>query len=280
MELAAVTAAAALLFLLAFGAQRLFLPAAVKTPDVPLSVETTLKVLMEKQIRAENRVLDAPAVIAAFDGMRERLLPELGSLPYPVEILVVDSPVVNAVTLPGGLIVVYSGLAHRMESPEEMAAILAHEMGHVVHRDSLTLVARQLGMAALATLLTGGQGETLAQSALRTLVTVRYTHEAEDAADAFAGQVLPRAAIDPAAYAVALSRLKKTAAGTPSLMRYLDPHSAIDDRISRARAAAKPPGFIPRAIAVDWRAALRALPTALEPAEPQPAEPQPAPHGG
>ena len=50
------------------------------------------------------------------------------------EILILNLPVVNAITFPGVLIVVYSGLISRLESAKEMAAVLAHELRHVVYR--------------------------------------------------------------------------------------------------------------------------------------------------
>jgi predicted Zn-dependent protease len=262
LEVAAAVAAAALLFGIALVVQKLFLSGPVRTPDIPLAVETSLRTLMLSQVRAEQRIIDTPAVTDAFAGIEARLIPKVGALPYQVQVLVVDSPVV---TMPGGLIVVYSGLARRMESPEEMAAILAHELGHVVHRDSLTLIARQLGIAALLTILTGGRGENLAQSALRTLVTRHYSRGAEDSADAFAEELLPRAGMDPAAFAFALARLKKREGGdTPALLQYLDPHSAIEQRIARARAAAKPAGFRASPIRVDWKKAVAALPGAAK----------------
>ncbi len=265
-EVTAAVAGAALLFGLALLAQRLFLSRPLHTPDVPLAAEKALRTLMLRQVKAEEKVIEAPQVTKALAVIEARLLPPVGRLPYDLQVLVVDSPRVNAVTMPGGLIVVYSGLARRMQSPEEMAAILAHELGHVVHRDSLALIARQLGLSVLIAILTGGRGQNLAQDALRTLVTRHYSREAEDSADAFAEELLPRAGVDPAAFADALEVLKKAEGGeAPALLQYLDPHSAIDQRIERARAAAKPAGFKALPIRVDWKKALAALPTAPKP---------------
>jgi predicted Zn-dependent protease len=96
-------------------------------------------------------------------------------------------------------------------------------------------------------------------------VTRHYSRGAEDSADAFAEELLPRAGMDPAAFADALARLKKREGGdTPALLQYLDPHSAIEQRIARARAAAKPAGFRASPIRVDWKKAVAALPGAAK----------------
>jgi predicted Zn-dependent protease len=251
-ELAVVLAAAALLFAAALAVQRVFFSKPIKTPDVSLAIENALKASMLRQIRAEHKTAIDPKVKAAFAVIDQRLFPLLGHTPYRVEVIVVDSPVINAVTLPGGAVVVYTGLVERMESAEEMAAVIAHELGHVANRDPLTLLA--------------GQGETVAQNALQTLVTMHYTHEAEDRADAFALEMLTRAGISPSALADALTRLKNSEGKVPpAFMRYLDPHSPIDTRISRAERAPVPSGFHARALKVDWRGTLAALPKTLEP---------------
>jgi predicted Zn-dependent protease len=265
-ELAVVLAAAALLFAAALAVQRVFFSKPIKTPDVSLAIENALKASMLRQIRAEHKTAVDPKVKAAFAVIDRRLFPLLGNTPYRVEVIVVDSPVINALTLPGGAVVVYTGLIERMESADEMAAVIAHELGHVANRDPLTLLARQIGLSVLANVLTGGQGETVAQNALQTLVSMHYTHEAEDRADAFALEMLPRAGIPPTALADALTRLKNSDGKVPTaFMRYLDPHSPIDTRISRAERAPVPPGFHARALKVDWKGTIAALPKTLEP---------------
>jgi Zn-dependent protease with chaperone function len=161
-----------------------------------------------------------------------------------------------------------------LSSPEELAAILAHEMTHAAFRDPLTQLARNVGMATLAGALTGGQGETLAQGLLADLVSLRYGRAAEDRADELAVDLLAKAGIDPASYGSALSRIKGSNPKDPKLLRYLDPHSPIDERIrsagDRAKAAAAKAaaeGLKATRIPVDWKKVLKALPSVLEPTD-------------
>jgi predicted Zn-dependent protease len=274
-ELAWVLAAVAAIAALAFGAQRLFLARPVPAPDIPRSLDAGLKPLMLKQIRAEDRLVEVPVVASAVAGIMDRLAPAYAALsPEGIEVLVIDSPVINAFTVPGGVVCVYTGLMKTLSSPEELAAILAHEMTHAAFRDPLTQLARNVGMATLAGALTGGQGETLAQGLLADLVSLRYGRAAEDRADELAVDLLAKAGIDPASYGSALSRIKGSNPKDPKLLRYLDPHSPIDERIrsagDRAKAAAAKAaaeGLKATRIPVDWKKVLKALPSVLEPTD-------------
>jgi predicted Zn-dependent protease len=266
---------------LAFGASRLFFSRPVPAPDIPRSLDAGLKPLMLKQIRAENRLVETPVVASAVAAIMDRLAPAyalpLDGADVPkesrpeIEVLVIDSPVINAFTVPGGVVCVYTGLMKTLSSPEELAAILAHEMSHAAFRDPLTQLARNVGMATLASVLTGGQGETIAQGLLADLVSLRYGRAAEDRADEFAITLLANAGIDPASYGSALTRIKGSDPKDTKLLRYLDPHSPIDERIrsagERAKAAAARAGLKATRIAVDWRKVLKALPSVLEPTD-------------
>lgn len=285
-ELGLVLAGIGALAIVGFAVQRLFFSHPIPAPDIPRSLDEGLKPLMQKQIRAENRMVEDPAVTTAIAAILRRLEPvyaevsldesgipatatgsdRLGSRPR-IEILVIDSPVVNAFTVPGGVVCVYTGLIKALSSPEDLAGILAHEMSHAAFRDPLAQLARKVGMATLAGILTGGQGETLAQGLLADLVSLRYGREAEDRADRVSVAILAKAGIDPASYAHALSRIRDSAAKNPGLLRYLDPHSPIDERISRAEreaAAAAASNVKRKRIAVDWKKLLKALPTVFE----------------
>ena len=57
------------------------------------------------------------------------------SLPLPLQVAVVRRPEPNAITLPGGHIYVFEGLIDKARTPDELAAVVAHEIGHVAHRD-------------------------------------------------------------------------------------------------------------------------------------------------
>ena len=77
-----------------------------------------------------------------IDKERTKLLQEFArsmqlSNNYPIKLTVVKNKEVNAYAIPGGNIVVYSGILKAMRSPDELAALLGHETAHINERHSL-----------------------------------------------------------------------------------------------------------------------------------------------
>ena len=254
-ELSILAAVIVVLGIVAFAAERLIFSRRVMTAKIAPSMDDALGPLILRQVELSQRVLSNPGIDAAFATIMDRLRPALDQMAPgapKIRIVVLDSPAVNAFALPGGIICVDTGLIRSLETAEQMAAILGHELSHVAHRDPLTLLARQVGAAALAGVLTGGRGGGGAGTLAQTLVNVHYGREAEDRADAFSVQLLARAEIQPQAFEQALERIRKAGPADPKLLLWLDTHSPIDERIARAAQEASKLTVTPRRIPVDW----------------------------
>lgn len=248
---------------LAFAGARLAFGDRVGVPDVAVEVERGLRPIMRRQIALEGTVVEEQVVTGAFSALLARLGPGLGTLPLEPEVVVIDSPVVNAAALPGGIVCVYTGLVRTLETPEEMAAVLAHELAHVESRDAVTQLAREIGMAAIASAVSGGGG-TAAQSLLRAAIDLRYSRTAEDRADLRCLELLEEAGIDAGAFADALERIAEVGKRTPDLLRWLDSHSDIDARIALARSRSMSATGSRRPLDVDWRAVRSGLPSVFD----------------
>lgn len=259
-ELVVIGATLALLALAAFAGQRLLFPRQAPTPDIAQSLDDALGPLILQQIRSMQRQVEESEVDEVFAAIMGRLLPAMPGRPMKVEVLVIDSPEINAFTLPGRVICVNTGLIRELKSAEELAAVLGHELGHVANRDPLTLLARQMGMSALVAAVTGGQGASVLSSMTQTLVNVHYGREAEDRADAFSVHLLAQAGLPPDSFGKALALIGEAAPKRPGLLVYIDPHSPLDRRIARAEEQARQEQFAPRHLPVDWKSLLEALP--------------------
>jgi beta-barrel assembly-enhancing protease len=259
-EIAVLLAAAAVLALAAFAGQRLLFNRPALSPGIAKNLDETLGSLMRNQVRATQKVVDVPRVNEDFIVIADRLRDALPGQRTDFEVIVLQSREINAFTLPGDTICVDTGLIRELHSAEEMAGVLGHELSHAVNRDPLTLLARRLGVAALLGAISGGQGGTILANTAETLVGVHYGREAEDRADAFSVALLARAGIPPSVFGDALERIKKADPKDPGLLKYLDPHSSIDERISRARKLAALQSFTPRPLGIDWAALVQALP--------------------
>jgi predicted Zn-dependent protease len=226
-----------------------------------LSVESALKSLISESIKATEYLTESPELDRALDSITGRLLDELDPLPYEVEILVLNSPVVNAVNFPGGLIVVYSGLIMELESAEEMAAVLAHEIGHVVKRDSVKSIMRQMGLEAFFTLVGGRGGQVLIQRTMREAANIKYTRRVEQMADDFALELLIDAEIDPAHMGKALENMKQNERfDNIKLLQYIDTHPQIDARMDNAYERSASADIDEKKFDIQWEEVKASLP--------------------
>jgi Zn-dependent protease with chaperone function len=185
-SLAAVASIVALVFYgIPLAADRL-------APLIPRSVEKRLGDAVEKQARVifGGRTCSTPSGQAAFEKLVEQLK-RAGGLDEPLEIQVINSPVPNAFALPGGKVYLLNGLLQKSNNVDEIAGVLAHELGHVRHRDSLRHLIQAGGSSFLIGLLFGdvlGGGAVI--FATRTLFNASYSRDAERDADAFAATTM------------------------------------------------------------------------------------------
>jgi len=259
-EILIVLAVAAFLALVAFAMLRLLEPRPAVPPDVAARLDESLGSLMRSQILATQQVIDVPQVKEGLAVIAGRLHDALPEPRIRFDVIVLQSPEINAFTLPGDTVCVDTGLIRELRSAEEMAGVLGHELSHAINRDPLTLLARRVGIAALISAVSGGQGGTILANTAQTMINMQYGREAEDRADDFSVRLLARAGIPPDSFGDALERIRDSDAKEPGLLKYLDPHSPIEQRISRARELARRQALTTRPLGVDWAALVQALP--------------------
>ncbi|GAA4449010.1 hypothetical protein GCM10023189_07750 [Nibrella saemangeumensis] len=153
---------------------------------------------------------------------------------FPITITVVKHKEVNAFAIPGGHIVVYDSLLNRMTRHEQLAALLAHETGHIEYRHSLQQLTQTVASYAMLSLLFGdvtGLMAVLVDNA-HYLTSLSYSRDKEDQADAFAVEALARQGINPQGVVWMLEVLPQEGA---SLTSALSTHPETAGRIAAAR---------------------------------------------
>jgi Zn-dependent protease with chaperone function len=116
-----------------------------------------------------------------------RMLRHWPEQPYAFQIAVWEESEANAVALPGGVIVLTTGLLEQVESENELAFVLGHELGHFHNRDHLRGLGRGLAFSlVLAALGFSGSGSATQLAALAGQFTQRgFNREQESEADRF-----------------------------------------------------------------------------------------------
>lgn len=191
-------------------------------------------------ISGPNKTCGDAAGLRALETLKGRL--EAGShAPPAVDVRVIDSPMVNALAAPGGHIVIFRGLIQKAESADEVAGVLAHEMGHVVHHHSMQALVRHYAISLVVTVLTGN--DHIVGSAGALLLQFAYSRDAEVEADATAVAILHDAGLSSDGLARFFARIDEGGTkDTAALWRYVSTHPPTGERIAALRAApAQPP---------------------------------------
>ncbi|MEM7429604.1 MAG: M48 family metallopeptidase [Pseudomonadota bacterium] len=156
-------------------------------------------------------------------------------------IRVYDMTIVNAFAMAGGRVVISNGLIAEAGTPEEVAGVLAHELGHLQARHPETQLVRVIGVQVLLSTLWGGSGigDLLAQGGA-LLSILSYTRDAEREADDIALELMKEAKVDPRGLASFFERLKRaggneTGAGLGRWGDMIRTHPGLDERIDKIR---------------------------------------------
>tara|TARA_R110002072_G_scaffold39984_1_gene113980 strand:- start:2195 stop:3322 length:1128 start_codon:yes stop_codon:yes gene_type:complete len=192
--------------------------------------------------RAEKLTCSNQDGVAALNALTERLT--AGSeLNYALNIAVFNHAMVNAFAAPGGQVIIMRGLIDRADSPDEVAAVLGHEIGHVEARDTTRNALRAAGSAGLLSLVLGdfAGGSAVIVAAEYTL-NAAYTREAEAQADLFGLNALKASGTDAAALADFFNKLEGLERMMPELPAYLSSHPDTKARADAARAFAATQG--------------------------------------
>ncbi len=182
----------------------------------------------------QETIMEGPAV-AAVKEITHRLTEQVPNTPYRFEITVVKSNVVNAFALPGGYIIVFTGLMKKTENPEEVAGVLAHELNHVLQRHGLERIVKQLGFVAVVSIILGnpqGVGGIMKQLGME-LMTMKFDRAQETEADVTGLQLLHRAKINPEGMITFFQRLAEKDEGR---VEWLSTHPMSSGRAEHLKA--------------------------------------------
>jgi Zn-dependent protease with chaperone function len=201
---------------------------------VPVSVDKQIGSLAFDSMDLGGPEINDPVVVEAIQVMVDRLEPHAALDGMEFEVHVVDAQMVNAFALPGGTIVVFTGLIAKADSANQVAGVLGHEMAHATLRHGMQRIGQSLGLAAAVSLLLGDtQGLVAAGAELFQLASINsYSREQENAADAEGVRMLHAAGIDPAGFTAFFQTLKDEHGELPGVASWISTHPQHDDRIA------------------------------------------------
>jgi beta-barrel assembly-enhancing protease len=216
-----------------------------KQPDVQLGQEAA------QQVRQKYRPYNNQFVQDYVRRVGERLA---GTGParesgFPFTFTVLDDKQINAFALPGGPMFILTGLLRNVDNEAQLAAVMAHEMSHVILRHGTHEVSKAK-MTQLPALLAG---ELLGNSSLLTKLTtmganayiLKFSRDAESEADALGAHIMAEAGYNPMEMARFFNRLQSIGGqGNSRLSQFLSdhPNPGNRERAIEAEVQTLPPG--------------------------------------
>ncbi len=158
---------------------------------------------------------------------------------YPIKITVVKSSEVNAFALPGGNIVVYDGILKKINTAEELAALLSHEAAHIAYKHSLKSISRNLsGYVFISLILNDLNGfTTILIDNANSLNNLSYSRALESDADIRALETLKKNHLSQYGL-VGLFQILSKEGGDNEYLKFLSTHPLTSERMAYAKAQA------------------------------------------
>lgn len=224
--------------------------------QVPQKWEEKMAAATLKQLKEDGKLTQKGAAALAVAEIGGKLTK--GSR-YKYQWFVKDDPSINAFAVPGGVVVVHSGLIAKASSPEELAGVLAHEVQHVELRHSLQGIIHTAGWGALLA-VTLGDVSAIAGVLVHQAGNLKHSRDLETQADLEGLIALRRAGIKPQGMASFFSKLAAEHRGDDDIALLSTHPPSAERQAALAALIKKDPCTACKPLVMDWLAVQNSLP--------------------
>ena len=193
--------------------------------------EIDMGIAIDKKLQKENKIVETPDYI-------KEIVEKVGKksdrpdLSYTVR--VIENKEINAFATPGGFIYLYTGLLEKVESNDEIANVIGHEIGHICARDGINQLQKTLLYSIPANILLSNKSAAIqnAVDAAFTITMLKYSREQELRADKLGVTYAYNSGYNPEGMISFFKKLQDIEKKTPTLkITFLASHPDIADRI-------------------------------------------------
>lgn len=197
-----------------------------------------------------KKIIENPPTKEAINTIVQRI-DQFDDAKIDYQVAIVDADMINAFAFPGGYIVVTTGLIKNSDNPEQVAAVLAHELTHVIERHGMRKIVRQAGIGVLVGIVFG---DTTALSQLidagAKLEGLSFDRGQERNADEGAIKIMLAAGISPKNLAGFFEKIKQTDHISGNIPAIFQTHPLNAERIKYVSEAPEPDQ--PHKFDLDW----------------------------
>jgi Zn-dependent protease with chaperone function len=217
--------------------------------DLEREVEKVLGAISQAFLEMSYSTSDDPLLVELTESVGRRIAEVSPRRDMPLKFRVFNTGAANAFALPNGRIYVFRGMLEMTDTEDELAAVLAHEAGHVAGRHSLKQFRLSLGIGLLADLLNlDKRSKTLQTVASITsmLYQLGYSRQQERDADTYGLRLALLANYDPNGSVALFRKFAQEEGKRARWLIYLSTHPPSDERWRRAKEAVTHLGGIER----------------------------------
>ena len=159
--------------------------------------ERKLGELILETITSTNEKIKNEKIKAVIDSIKVRICRTKTIDCEKIKIHVIRNSEINAFALPDNQMVIYTGLIEYAENAEEVAGVMAHEIGHLEKNHVMKKLVKEIGLEMLFAMAGGDAGFEIARETGKTLSSSAFDRKHEREADEYAIETLALANIDP-----------------------------------------------------------------------------------
>lgn len=232
---------------------------------VPVNIEKSIGENVFKSSVDHSKLIDVPEVKNALTVIFDRFKVGLKDQPYEFNFYVIKNDELNAFALPGGYVVIHTGLILEAESPEELAGVIAHEICHVTERHAIERIISSLGIITVCQVFLGdvsGVAAIIVQGA-QLISMMQFNQSQETEADVKGYELMKKAKISHLGFIDFFKRAQKKRAEMPeeikATMSLISTHPPDENRIKKIMSLAVSDPYQPEKLDIPWEALKEAL---------------------
>ncbi len=200
--------------------------------DIEIGMQYAPEVEKELKGRIEDQVLQN-----YIDGVGQKIAKISHRPDFDYHFVAVNDKSINAVALPGGYIFITKGMLSKLESESQLAGVFAHEIVHVVARDTANMMSKQIGidlLFAAAVTQTSSRGAVTMADLARQIVLLKYSRNDERDADTYGMDYMVRAGYNPNGAVDTMQMLERE--DSIRTVEFMSSHPSAANRVSYLQA--------------------------------------------
>jgi predicted Zn-dependent protease len=213
----------------------------------PLVQHKKIDLLSEKKIgdvlwdgiKRTEKVSNDAFVLHVLDSLVGNICRSNGIKKKEIHLHLIEKNEVNAFALPGGHLVVYSGLICKAQNSDQLCGVLAHEIAHIELKHVIRKLSAEIGVTVLFSIVTNGGNSDVVQQVLKHLSTSTFGRGLEKEADLRAIKYMDQSKINPISLAQFMKIMVEEEGELNSRFEWFSSHPATNKRVDYLTAEVK-----------------------------------------